>query len=258
MPVKLPLKTVSGESPKCFFRSATGFTLLELLLVIGLIGVLAAILLPAISSTKRKAQQIQCVSNLRQLGIGLQGFVANEHAYPSSVSGANTDNPGAWLAQLERGGFDHSKPKSNFWSEGVWRCPSARWGPAWRPGMRPTCYGYNAFGVLAVGNRTNALGLLGRFTSSSDLFAPIPESEVVSPSEMMAIGDSLRGGAFFMRSDLRNLGRAGFASRHQRKVNVTFCDGHVESPTLHSVFEDTTDAAMARWNRDHQPHRDKL
>jgi prepilin-type processing-associated H-X9-DG protein len=42
------------------------------------------------------------------------------------------------------------------------------------------------------------------------------------------------------------------------KANVVFCDGHVESPTLKFLFEDTSDAALVRWNRDHLPHREKL
>jgi len=41
-------------------------------------------------------------------------------------------------------------------------------------------------------------------------------------------------------------------------ANVTFCDGHVESPTLKFLFEDTSDEALSRWNRDHLPHREKL
>jgi prepilin-type processing-associated H-X9-DG protein len=47
-------------------------------------------------------------------------------------------------------------------------------------------------------------------------------------------------------------------SRHQGKANVVFCDGHVESPALKFLFEDTSDVALVRWNRDHQPHREKL
>ncbi len=41
-------------------------------------------------------------------------------------------------------------------------------------------------------------------------------------------------------------------------ANVAFCDGHVESPTLQFLFADTSDAALSRWNRDHQPHRERL
>ncbi|HAO77970.1 MAG TPA: hypothetical protein DCQ92_03140 [Verrucomicrobia subdivision 3 bacterium] len=43
-----------------------------------------------------------------------------------------------------------------------------------------------------------------------------------------------------------------------RTANVVFCDGHVESPTLKFLFADTSDDALSRWNRDHQPHRDRL
>jgi hypothetical protein len=45
---------------------------------------------------------------------------------------------------------------------------------------------------------------------------------------------------------------------------VVFCDVHVESPTLQFLFEDTSDAALVRWNRslrtatNHLPHRQKL
>ncbi len=42
------------------------------------------------------------------------------------------------------------------------------------------------------------------------------------------------------------------------KANVAFCDGHVESPPLPFLFTDTSDAALSRWNRDHQPHRERL
>jgi prepilin-type processing-associated H-X9-DG protein/prepilin-type N-terminal cleavage/methylation domain-containing protein len=234
----------------------SAFMLTELLVVIAIIGILAAFLLPALAQSKKKAQQVQCVGNLHQLGIGIQNFVANNHAYPSAIAGKNTDNPGTWMSQLERGGFDIAKPKKLFIAEGVWRCPSARWAhfPA---NTTPTSYGYNSRGV--GGNYTNALGLHGRFISKTALFAPIGESEVVSPSDMMAIGDSIIGGVFFAREDLKYLDRNGRASaRHQGKANVVFCDGHVESPTLKLLFEDTSDAALCRWNRDHQPHRERL
>ena len=76
---------------------------------------------------------------------------------------------------------------------------------------------------------------------------------------MMAIGDSFDAGVVFMRDDLNDLLRYGNTlTRHQGKANVVFCDGHVESPTLQFLFADTSDAALSRWNRDHQPHREKL
>jgi prepilin-type processing-associated H-X9-DG protein/prepilin-type N-terminal cleavage/methylation domain-containing protein len=238
-------------------RHSNAFSLVELLVVIAIIALLAALLLPVLLQAKQKADQIRCVGNLHQLGIGVQSFVANNHAYPSCVAGTNSENSGLWTSQLERGGFDISKPKTNFLHEGVWFCPSARSGVGWTNGMIPCSYGYNAFGVLSVGNQTNTLGLHGQFVSSSQLFAPVPEAQVAFPSEMMAIGDSFSGGAFFMRQPF--LLNVGFVlSRHQGRVNVAFCDGHVESPSLGFVFTNTSDEALVRWNRDHQPHRDSL
>src|SRR2546421_4033610 len=110
-------------SSKPVIRVSMGaFTLIELLVVLAIISILVALLLPVISRSKGKAQQIQCVGNLRQLGLGIQNFLAVNHAYPSSIAGTNSDNPGTWMLQLQRGGFDISAPRTNFFSEGVWHC----------------------------------------------------------------------------------------------------------------------------------------
>src|SRR5881628_2393195 len=95
---------------------ASAFSLVELVVTIAIIALLAALLLPAISRSKEKARQIQCVNNLHQLGVGLQSFVADNRAYPSLYGGTNSDHPYGWMYQLEQGGFDFSKPKKGYWA----------------------------------------------------------------------------------------------------------------------------------------------
>ena len=108
----------------------------------------------------------------------------------------------------------------------------------------------------------NKWGLQGHYDSGADLaslsFTPIAESEVVAPSDMVAIGDCFEGNALLMRRPIEVFAERGnILARHRGKANVVFCDGHVESPTVKLLLEDTSDTALARWNRDHQPHREQ-
>ena len=106
---------------------------------------------------------------------------------------------------------------------------------------------------------TNQFGLQGHYDPATRTYLPIKESEVLVPSEMIALGDSFDPNGVLMRRRVADLEEFGNTrTRHQGKANVGFGDGHVESPTLKLLFEDESDAALARWNRDHKPHREKL
>jgi len=105
--------------------SPRAFSLVELLVVIGIIAILLALFLPALHRARESAQQIQCSSQLRQLGLGLTNYATQNHGWLPSWSGwhvyggdgTGEDAPGpAWTEQLEPYYTSPLKP--------VYHCPS--------------------------------------------------------------------------------------------------------------------------------------
>ena len=257
-----------------------GFSLVELLVAIAIIGILAALLLAAIAQAKARAQRIQCVGNLHQLGLALQEFVGDTKVYPQ-VSGRWNDFN--WMDTLEDQMRGHVRNNTSggriaYMTNSVWVCPCAIRPPYWPTNNDYCSYGYNAWGMSV---HPDSYGLSGGYGFApptpppgfrATFKPPVAESLVVSPSEMLAIGDGFFGNGSFQTDGnfllWRGIGMATNASnvadsarvyaRHQGRANVVFCDGHVASPTLQFLFADTSDAALDSWNRDHQPHRELL
>lgn len=118
-------------------KQPDGFTLVELLVVIGIIAVLIGILLPALGRAKAQAQRSQCLSNLRQLATAAQNYMANNKGAFPFHSGYN-DPATSWddvvVASPLNGVTNNSALHPN-WLAGIWpylgkearamQCPSS-------------------------------------------------------------------------------------------------------------------------------------
>jgi prepilin-type processing-associated H-X9-DG protein len=221
----------------------------------------------AISGARARAQRTKCLSNVRQLGINLSVFVSDRGSYPLGSFGtaAHNNAEGFWAIDPDTS-LQTNVHVVTVRRGGLWDCPSTERPDDQHGGSTFADYGYNAFGV---GNTQLTLdgGLGGKLRGGE--WHPVKESDVVSPAANYALGDGLVGngraitdGSAIMA--LRNLNAAETAKwervnrRHRGRANVGFCDGHVESISLSELFSSDADAALSRWNRDHQPHRERL
>jgi len=114
-----PMRRVAKRQPH-------GFTLIELLVVIAIIAILAAMLLPALSKAKERAKRIQCLNNLRQIGVGMTVYAGDSD---DKVVTARSPQGGQGFNQVALNPIDASAAKGvgltvNSNGPSIWACPS--------------------------------------------------------------------------------------------------------------------------------------
>jgi prepilin-type N-terminal cleavage/methylation domain-containing protein/prepilin-type processing-associated H-X9-DG protein len=246
------------ETSAASVRRPGGFTMIELLVVIGIIGVLAALLLPALSRTRTQAHSAACKNNLRQIGMALTMYASDTRSYPAFMGDTSPYQP--WADRLYQ-----YYPIS--WTNASWNCPSflanrgiiSRWTSSNK--VWSASYSYNGRGIVGVITWQDSPALLQQLNLGLGWprKRPAVEPEVLAPSEMYAVADArciARGnlvqGQMRMTPWKIAFGGVESPSPHAQSYNLLFVDGHVLAVKRSDyLFPPRT---APHWNRDNQPH----
>jgi prepilin-type N-terminal cleavage/methylation domain-containing protein/prepilin-type processing-associated H-X9-DG protein len=153
-------------------RPQTGFTLVELLVVIGIIALLIAMLMPSLTKARRASLRVSCASNLRQLGVGLMMY---RNAYNNCVPPGrdlSAGGTGIWWYQAINE-FVRAGLPNNTSIEGPWKAKSSNSFP--NPSGVFRCPAWEPYGTLMVDPKNSGYGY--NITANYNDYAP-PETSV--------------------------------------------------------------------------------
>src|SRR5678816_1049300 len=165
---------------KATLSNVRAFTLVELLVVIAVIGLLASLVLPALSRAKEQARNAKCMSNLHQIITAMMVYVDDNHVYPALEQRSETKHINSWYDVLGLGKWNDNPS--------VFRCPSFR-----HPHFEMLLNGVNTSGeaVGSYGYNSWWYGLSPPSVYVSDNSRThVRESKVAVPARMIAVTDS--------------------------------------------------------------------
>ncbi len=212
------------------------FSLLELLVVIAMVSLLACLLLPALGKCRRGAQQVQCVSNLHQLGIATQLYWDDHDGFTfryKEVPAPGADGDLYWFGWLERGAEGNRRFDARrgvlfpyLAGRGVELCPALRYAQAdFKMKAYGAAYGYGYNLEL----------------SSTPARPNISSQQVRRPSEVVLFADAAQVNDFQAPAspDHPMLEEFYYVNsreptthfRHRDRANLVFIDGHVGAET---------------------------
>jgi prepilin-type N-terminal cleavage/methylation domain-containing protein/prepilin-type processing-associated H-X9-DG protein len=221
-------------------RRLGGFTLIELLVVIAIIGILAALLLPALNKSLEQSRSLACLNNLRQLQLSwLQYADDNDTALPPNnyIYDANNRTPVSqgisWCPSNARIDADTKNLELGVLypylkQPNVYRCPSDKSSLEDENGAplgKPRTRSYNMSSAV---NCDIAAGIIPSYRRYNEITRPTPDRFFVF---IDTHEDAILDSHFGLAQPNSEYGKVWWdlpANRHNQGANLSFADGHVE------------------------------